>query len=119
MFYESEEMIETFLGTDDENDKHDEEERQEDQEDEEEDQEDEEENSVLKKINEHVCCKEEDVIDRGEDCLVYDFDGIIVHLIDTKETYSFDGDYIPPREAEFCFKIPAFECFIDIINCLK
>ena len=50
MFYESEEMIETFLGTDDENDKHDEEERQEDQEDEEEDQEDEEENSFLKKL---------------------------------------------------------------------
>ena len=84
MFYESEEMIETFLGTDDENDKHDEEERQEEKQDKEEDQEDEEENSFLKKINEHVCCKEEDMIDRGEDCLVYDFDGKIVHLIDTK-----------------------------------
>ena len=109
MFYESEEMIETFLGTDEENEKHDEEEELEESE----------ENSFLSKINEHVCCKEEDMMDRGEDCLVYDFDGKIVHLIDTKETYSFDGDYIPPREAECCFKIPAFECFIDIINCLK
>jgi hypothetical protein len=109
MFYESEEMIETFLGTDEENEKHDEEEELEEPE----------ENSFLSKINEHVCCKEEDMMDRGEDCLVYDFDGKIVHLIDTKETYSFDGDYIPPREAECCFKIPAFECFIDIINCLK
>jgi hypothetical protein len=112
MFYETEEMIETFLGINEE-DEEQEEKEYDDQE------EDEEIKSFLSKINEHVCCKEEDMMDRGEDCLVYDFDGKVVHLIDTIETYSFNGDYIPPREVECCLKIPAFECFIDIINCLK
>lgn len=110
MFYESEELIETLLGIDEED---------EEQEKNKEKQEDKEENSFLKKINEYVCSKEEDMIDRGEDCLVYDFNGKVVHLIESKEMYSWDGNYIPPREADICFKIPAFECFIDIINCLK
>lgn len=42
--------------------------------------------------------RETDLVIRGGDTLVYDYDGKIVLLRDAKEWYSFDGNYIEPRK---------------------
>jgi len=41
--------------------------------------------------------RKSDLVNRGNDILVHDYDGKIVLLRDAKEWYSFDGNYIEPR----------------------
>lgn len=41
--------------------------------------------------------RESDLLNRGHDVLVHDYDGKIVLLRDAKQWYSFDGNYIEPR----------------------
>ena len=42
--------------------------------------------------------RESDLVKRGHDLLVHDYDGKIVLLSDAKEWYSFDSNYVEPRK---------------------
>lgn len=41
--------------------------------------------------------RESDIINRGSQHKVYDYDGKVVKLIDAKIWYSNDGNYVEPR----------------------
>ncbi len=46
--------------------------------------------------------REEDIMDRGENLLVYDHNGKICKLKDSTEMYSFKGKYIAPKAIDPC-----------------
>lgn len=50
--------------------------------------------------------REEDILDRGSDLLVYDYNGNIVSLNDAAIWYNSDGDYFQPKaHLSMCKKI--------------
>ena len=49
-------------------------------------------------MNKIPLTREEDIENRGKDCLVYDYDGNITILEKSQIWYSHDGNYMEPRD---------------------
>jgi hypothetical protein len=60
----------------------------------------------------HSNSREEDLLDRGEDLLVHNYDGSIIDLKHADIWYNNDGNYVEPR-------IYRSDCELLISNILK
>lgn len=78
--------------------------------------------------NNYLSEREQDLLERGGNQMVHDYDGTIKPLKSTKIWFNQDGYYIPPRNVDnqfnFCQKcsteIYMFLQFVkDIIDCNK
>tara|TARA_E500000178_G_scaffold233042_1_gene229536 strand:+ start:5857 stop:6159 length:303 start_codon:yes stop_codon:yes gene_type:complete len=52
--------------------------------------------------NNIVKSREDDIAKRGENFIVHDHDGKKVKLKDAKIWFSFDGNYVEPKEYDIC-----------------
>ena len=52
--------------------------------------------------NNIVYSRDEDIAKRGENFIVHDYDGKKVKLKDAKIWFSFDGNYVEPKEYDIC-----------------